>query len=325
MATPANPYFSRRRLLGASAASAAAGLLAACGSGTIDSALKPGRVISFGDGMSDVGQTGAGASYSVNDGNTNVWVKQLALSYGITLTAQTQGGFGYAQGNARIVAMPDAAGSTSTLTTQQQIDKFLASNTFAANDLVVVSGGLSDIIVEMAKVTAGTQTSAQMVANVGQAGVDYAAQITRLVQSGAKYVVAAGVYNLARSPWAVNSGQTTLLGSAAAKFNEQLLVNIVNLGANVLYADAAYYFNLFTGSPASYNLTDASSIACNSIDPGPGIGIGAGQVNAVRCNPATIGEGLDYTRLAFADAVHFTPVGHVLFGNYIFSRLRARW
>ena len=304
-------------------AAGAAATLAACGSGTIESALKPSRVINFGDAMSDVGQ--GGSRYTVNDGAVNTWSALVAANYGLTLTAAVSGGTGYAQGNARVAGKPDAAGVSTTPTVTQQIDSFLASNTFGASDLVLVNGGLSDIIYEMAAVTAGTQTSDQMIANLATAAQNLAAQLQRLVKAGAKYVVVAGVYNLARSPWATSTGQTGLLGAASAKFNEQLLVNSVNLGANVLYADAAYYFNLVTSVPTGYGLTDASTVMCTSVDAGAGIGIGTGQINSALCNTTTIATGLDYTKFAFADAVYFTPVAQVLFGNYVYTRLRARW
>lgn len=301
----------------------AAGLLSACGSGTIESALKPGRIVSFGDAMSDLGQSGQ--RYTVNDGTVNLWTAQMASNFSLPLVASSAGGTSYAQGNARITGKPDAAGSSTTLSIAQQIDKFLAADKFGATDLVLINGGISDIIVETAPVVAGTASSAQMIANVAKAGQDFAAQIQRLVAAGAKYVVVTGTYNLSRSPWGKAIGQTVLLDAASSKFNEQLLVNIVNLGANVLYADSAYYFNLVTGVPAAYNLTDSTVVACNTIDAGAGIGIGTGQVNAALCSPTTITAGLDYTKLVFADPVYFTPAAQSLFGNYAYTRLKARW
>lgn len=320
MADPATHLPGRRGFL---LAAGAASVLTACGSGTIESALKPSRIITFGDGMSDVGQNGS--RYTVNDGSTNVWAAVIASNYSVTLTPSKQGGLGYAQGNARISGTPDAAGNAATLSVKQQIDAFLATNAFGPNDLVLMSGGLSDVIYEMAAVTAGKQTSAQMVDNVSKAGQDLAAQLQRLVQSGARYVVVAGCYNLGRSPWATATGQTALLSTASAKFNEQLLVNIVSLGANVLYADAAYYYNLITATPTAYNLLDATSVMCTSVDSTNGLGIGAGQVNSNLCTTSTIATGLDYTKYAFADPVYFTPAAQSLFGTFAYTRLKARW
>ena len=64
---------------------------------------------------------------------------------------------------------------------------------------------------------------------------------------------------------------------------------------------------------------------CTSVDPGPGIGTGAGQVNSNLCTPNTIAAGLDYTLYLFADRVYPTPRGHQLFGDYAYDRIRNRF
>jgi len=311
----------RRALLALACASAA--LMTACGSGTTESALVPSRFVAFGDGFSDLGE--GGSRYTVNDGSANVWSQYMANLFGQNITAASAGGQSYARGNARVLLKPDAAGSTATLTVTEQVDRFLATNTIGPNDVMVIGGGFSDIIVQMAAVRAGTQTGEQMVANVRQAGRDLGAQVRRLVGAGAKYVVVTGAYNLARSPWAAAIGQGNLLLESSTRFNEELLVSIVDLGANVLFVDAAFHYNLVTGSPASYNLTDALGTVCTSVDPGPGIGIGNGQISSSLCNTSTIVTGVDYNMYVFADAVYPTPQAHRLFGEYAYHRVRARW
>lgn len=306
----------------AAAALASLAMLAACGSGSIESALQPARIVSFGDGMSDLGNR---ARYTVNDGTTNVWVQQFAASYRLTLTSSSAGGLGYAWGNARINSKPDAAGNAATPTLVEQVDAFLAANTVGQNDVYVLNAGLSDIVAETAAVQAGTRSEAQMLANLQQAGRDLGAQARRLVQAGAKYVVVVGPYNLGRSPWATSINKVALLTDATNKLNEAMLVSVVDLGANVLYVDAAYYFNLVTAFWGSYGFNDATTVACTSVDPANGIGIGTNQVNSALCTPSTIGAGLDYNKYEFADRIYFTPELNRLFGIYAFDRIRARW
>ena len=218
------------------AALASAALLAACGSGTIESQLRPSRIISFGDGLSDVGQTSnaqiANARYTVNDGSTNIWAQQLAASYGLPLTSAASGGLGFAQGNARVVEATDAAGGTAP-SIKAQIDAFLASGSFGANDLVLVNGGISDIVAQTEAFRAGALTSEQLLVNVDQAGKDLGAQVRRLVSAGAKFVVVVGAYGLGKSPYASDIGQTALLDKLSfagesginrpRSFNEALL------------------------------------------------------------------------------------------------------
>lgn len=311
----------RRALL--ALASASALLIAACGSGTIESQLKPSRIVVFGDSLSDLGQ--GGTRYTVNDGTVNVWTQQVAASFGVGLTTQASGGTSYATGNARINTRPDAGGNSTTPTVKEQIDVFLPTGPIGVNDLLIVNGGIADIIAEMAKVTAGTQTSDQMLANVRQAGRDLAAQVRRLVQAGATHVVVVGPYHLGKTPWALNIGRVDLLTEASSRFNDELLIAIVDLGANVLYVDAALNFNLMVGSPSSFGLSNVVDPVCTSGDPGLGIGTGAGQVNSALCNTTTLLPGADYARYLFADRIYPTPQGHRKFGEYAYTRIRARW
>jgi outer membrane lipase/esterase len=314
-------HWMRRALL--ALASASALLVSACGSGTIESQLHPSRIVAFGDSFSDLGQ--GGSRYTVNDGTTNIWLQAVASNFGVALDNAVAGGTSYATGNARVNTQPNAAGSSATPTVKEQVDLFLAGNSIAVNDLVIINGGIADIVAEMAKVNAGAQTSDQMIANVQQAGRDLGAQVLRLVQAGGKHVVVVGTYDLGKSPWARSTGQTALLSDASGKFNEKLLLSIVDLGANVLYVDAALLFNLMVSTPTSYELSNVTDVVCTSVDPGPGIGTGAGQVNSALCTTSTIVPGVNYATHLFADRVYPTPQGHRQFGAYAYDRIRSRW
>jgi outer membrane lipase/esterase len=293
--------WKRRALL--ALASASVLLFASCGGGTIESQLKPSRLVVFGDGFSDLGQVG-GQRYTVKAPGINVWTEELAAAYGITVTSAAAGGTSYATGHARINSKPDAVGNSATPTVAEQITAFLATNTIGANDLVVVGGGIGDIIAEAAQLKAGTQTSQQMVADAQQAGRDLGAQVRRLVQAGATHVVVTGPYDLGKSPWATATAQTNLLTDVSTKFNTELLVSIVDLGANVLYVDAALLYNLMATVPSAYNLTDSIHPVCNSVDPGVGIGIGTGEVNSALCTTSTL-VNLNYGGFLFADKVRY--------------------
>jgi outer membrane lipase/esterase len=299
-------------------------LLAACGSGTIESQLTPTRLVVFGDGLSDLGQTGT--RYTVNDGSVNIWTQELAVHYGLTLANAASGGTSYATGNARINTKPDAAGNSATPTVKEQIDAFLAAGgVFGPSDLIIVSGGTSDLIAEMAKVTAGTETRDQMTANVQRAGQDLAAQIRRIVAAGGTHVVAVGAYQLGRSPWAIQIGQVDFLNSASIAFNDALLVSMVDLGSNVLFVDLGLFVNLVTVNTTSFAIVNATDPVCTSVDPGPGIGTGPGQINSALCTPATIAPGADYNSFAFADRVYLTPTAQRQFGDFAFARIHDRF
>ena len=205
------------------------------------------------------------------------------------------------------------------------VHTFLSKGGFADNDLVMINGGISDVIANMAAVNAGTITTEQMITASRQAGTDFAAQIRRLVNAGAKYVVVAGTYDLSKTPWATDIGRTTVLNSASSAFNEGLLVGIVDLGANVLYVDLAYYVNLYTSSPSAYGFENATKAVCTSVDATDGIGIGAGKVNSALCTTSTLLASANQDKYAFADSVYLTPSAQRQFGTYAYDRLRSRW
>ncbi|HVE53529.1 MAG TPA: SGNH/GDSL hydrolase family protein [Ramlibacter sp.] len=304
------------------AATASALLLAACGGGSVESEFTPGRIVAFGDAMADLGQNGS--RYTVNDGQVNNWTQYVADSYGRPLAPASAGGTSYAEGNARIVAEPDAAGSTATRTVQEQVDAFLAAGTPTALDLVIVNAGTSDLIVQAQAVIAGSQSPDQMRENARQAARDLATQVRRLVTAGAKHVVVVGPTNLGRTPWAVETGQGSLLESATRTFNTELLVRMEDLGDNLLYVDAEREFNLYASNPTAYDMQVATEAVCTSVDPGPGIGTGNGQVDSSECTPATLRDS-NYNRYLYADRVYPTPHAHRLFGDFAQARIKERW
>jgi phospholipase/lecithinase/hemolysin len=145
------------------------------------------------------------------------------------------------------------------------------------------------------------------------------------VNAGAKQVVVIGPYDLSRSPAAIAAGQTSAAGDASGRFNDQLLVDIVDLGTNVLYVDAPFFFNLLTSDPATYGLSNGTSPVCTSVDPGPGIGLGPNMVNSAMCTTATIVSGASYNLYAFADWIYFTPSVNRLFGDTAWDKIHARF
>ncbi|BDT70295.1 hypothetical protein os1_44880 [Comamonadaceae bacterium OS-1] len=308
----------RRAVLGLACASAA--LLAACGSSSVESQLKPTRIIAFGDAFSAVTP---GASYTVNDPTSGVittWLAQLASSYGVGLNTSLV----YAKGNARINSTTDAAGG-SNAPIKVQIDNFLAGNSLGANDLVVLNGGISDIVADMA--ASGTT------ANATQYGKDLGAQVKRVVDAGGKYVAVVGTYNLGRSPWAIASGKTAALQQASLDFNIALKVYLQtqNLAANVRYVEAEAYFNNLSGTDfRNYGFTNVTDLACASVDSTAGIGTGVGQVNSSLCdptklNPAIVANsaGVTYDQYLFADRLYFTPLAQRLFGLQTYTFLHG--
>lgn len=280
----------------------ATGLLAGCGDGEIVSVLSPNRFISFGDGLSDVGQ--AGYRYTINDGTVNTWADRLASRYGKNLTTQSAGGLGYAQGHGATQASPRSVAA--------QIDAFLSSQTVNPNDVVLLNLPMADVLASLAAVKAGTITEAAATGQVEAVGRAHVLQINRLLSAGIKYIVVLGVYHLGTSPFAIAQGQVALATGLSQKLNDAFKTDAVNLGANLLFVDAAFLVNRNVLTGASYGFSNINTAICTTTD-------------ASTCNSGTLIAGATATQYVFADGIHLTPACNQQLGDYAYDQLRGRW
>ena len=276
--------WTRRAALALVGVSAAA-MMAACGDGSVVSDLKPARFITVGDSFADVGQ--AGGKYTVNDGSLT-WVQQLAAHYSLTVDPASAGGWGYAQGYARVDSA-DTSSGTAAPSVKEQVDQLLARTSMQEGDVMMLNGGLHDIV---AAVNA-TGISDQTTATVKAAGKALAAQVRRVVAAGATHVVVTGVQNVGLTPWAVRLGEQSSIEKLSVAFNDALLIDIADMGATVLYFDASLFFNLINNKPENYSVDNATDPVCTTPD-------------ASTCTPASV-VSTDYNRYLYADSLNFTP------------------
>jgi outer membrane lipase/esterase len=293
------PGFSLRRAFLA-LASASLALLAGCGSSEVVDPFYPTRMLSVGDGFSDLGQDGN--RYTVNDGTVNIWTEYMASLYGLPLRPSDKGGLSYARGDALV------SGDGNSIETQ--VTKMLAANTLVAGDLVVLNGGVTDIVLTAARPDISYSEKTAIVQAAGKA---LGAQVIRLVNAGAKHMLVAGVWPLGNTPLGTETGQVDNLNNLTLAFNNAFKVAIVNLGANVLYLDSStYYYNVYNNPTAYPPLNNVTTKACTT-------------VLVTQCTPLTITPGFDYNTLLFANGAYPTPTGHRLLGGYTQSQVTARW
>jgi outer membrane lipase/esterase len=274
-------------------------LLAACGSGSTFEPLVPTRFISFGDGYSDLGQQAGGNRYTVNDGSVNIWVEQLAASYGRTITASVNpGGLGFAQGNARIT---DIAA---------QINIFLGANTIGKSDVLVIDPGVAELVA----LDLANATDAALNAAATAAGKALAAQVLRLTAAGGKHVVIVSSPDLGKTPFAAAAGRTMRLFNATREFNLSLKVELASVTNNVLFIDNEGYFNTIFNNATSF--LGAGAVTAS----------GACLALASACTPTTLAAGVtNYNLHIFADSLYPTPATHRLIGTNAYNRVRERW
>jgi outer membrane lipase/esterase len=279
----------------------ASALLAGCGSGSTFEPLVPTRFVSFGDGLSDLGQSGS--RYTVNDASVNIWPQQLAANYGRTLTASISGGLGFAAGDARV------AGANSIAT---QIDAFLAANTIGSSDVLVIDAGIAELIA-LAQASPGNDAALRTAADL--AGKALGAQVLRLTAAGGKHVVVGNAPDLGKTPFATASNRVAGLTAATRAFNDGLKIALANVTDNVLLIDNESYVNTIHNSPSTLigaggNVTQA---ACST-------------PTALTCTTTTLTIGVtNYNLHLYADDRYPTPNAHRLIGNNAFNRVKARW
>ncbi len=279
---------------------ASALFLAACGSGSTFEPLAPTRVISLGDGLSDLGQTGS--KFTVNDGTVNIWVERVASSYGKTITAKVSGGLGFAQGGARV--------NTGANAIADQITAFLAANTIGASDLLIVDAGVA----ELAALAAANATDPALATAADAAGKALAAQVLRLTAAGGKHIVIANAPNLGRTPFAVAQARTAGFTAATRAFNDGLKIALANVTTDVLFIDNEAYVNTIYNSPSLLG-TGGNVVLAACSTP-----------TAQTCTPTTLAAGVtNYNLHLFADDRHLGPSAHRLLGDNAYNRIKARW
>ncbi len=280
-AAPSRRRFLQGSLLTGAAALAGPALLSACGSGDIVSALKPSRIRVLGDGLSFLGSP----RYTVNPitGTARLWVDQLASRYGMSLTAAD----GFAAGDA--TAADIAA-------------QIAAAGTPAPNDLYLINAPMKDIF---------DSAASELAAKA--AGTALAQAVADLINSGAQYVVVAGVYDLSESPAVITLGQQAAFKAAVTQYNDAFKIGAEPFGKNLLFVDLAYYVNELVRIPGYYGL-DASTIS-TPVCTTP---------LAIDCTTATL-VNPNYVDYLFADDRYLTPEAHRLFGDFAYDKISQRW
>jgi len=285
--------FSRSRRAVLAAALASPVLLASCGGGgeSIVSRFNPTRAVLI-------------------EGGGSSWGQQVASQYGIASVFAPTGGPEYSLG-----ATPIGGGLGAT-TLQQRVDLALAAGV-GEDDLVVLSGGVPDIVAE----TLG----AGSVANIEAVADRMADQILRLVAGGATHVLVASAYDVGRTPRFAGTGQEATASNLTQAFNNRLKVRLAVLNGSPLplvLFDAENLLNrieLPVNSGGGFlNFTNASAPACT------GSVQGVGTVSSATCTTGAFG-GNDPAVFLFYDPVYLTPYAQTVFGDEAYNVARRVW
>ena len=331
-----------------------------------DTRLKIDAITIFGDSLSDVGTYAIATGDAANHGKFTVnpgaiWVENIASHYGLALTpnrsltmdkdasygattavgtASMLGGNGYAEGGARVAALPSESGvgnNQLVAPVATQIDHYFATHDkVGAKELVVIDGGGNDTYAQFSAVCWGTDdnqlgsgktTLAIATAQIENAARAQVANIARLVAHGASLVLVASASDWSGNPF----GQYYLsaayqatgcytpvtpqqIGQWTTRFNEILRDGVAGL-AGVVYLDTGSAFADALASPQKYGLVNTHAPACNNTTP---------TSSASFCTAATLVAPDAAQTYFWSDAFHPTPRGHKILSDAALSLLDAK-
>lgn len=296
-------------------------LLAACGGGTTQvDRFVPERVLSFGDELSRLEDTGA--KYSVNALTTTapitidcttspLWMQYMASTSYAKVFAECKGtattpnvsAFRYAVTNARVDDV--------VATLKARIDSGDIKNT----DLVTVMVGMYDIIDQYALYDGSNE--AALIATLTAQGQKLAAQVNAVTGTGARVLVST-IHDLSLSPWAlkekadVGDDRPALLSRMVDAFNKSMRLDLINDGSKIGLLLADDLSRAMVRVPSAYGLGDVITPACLEAN-----------WNSATCTTATvITAAKDKTATyLWADQIHPAANFHLYLGQQAVSRL----
>jgi outer membrane lipase/esterase len=304
--------FKTPHLLGATLATCATLLLVACGGGTSQvDPFAPTRYVALGDELSVIASDGR--KYSVNAFNAAgtaldctlnpVWTQVVAASFGFHFKECPGTSTTAAQAEIWAGVGADAAGL------KAQIDAHAAAP-FAQTVLATVLVGMHDV--KSIYENRGSATEAALIEQARQRGADIATQVNRLVNLGAKVVVATAP-DLGLTPYALAKGTADagLLTRLTLALNGRMRVNILNDGRYVGLVLADEMIQTAVKLPSVYGLVE-----------GNGVTKAACSVALPDCTTSTLVTGASADSWLWADDFRLGRIAQLQVGNQAASRAR---
>lgn len=264
----------------------------------------------FGDSLTDGGYFSAGTqappplgqgiaeSGQFTTNPDNVWATSFAEQLGTTavpiVLGGNQTGNNYAIGGAR--AGVDV--SSTILSTNTQVNGYLANNRVDPNGLYVVWAGANDLL-------AVNDNPANALGIVGSAVQSQIATVNALKNNGANYILVPNIPDVGLTPNAISGGPAAQAQSTAITnfYNQSMLNGVASTGANIIPLDTFSLTQLVAANPSAYGFTNVTDRAC-----GAGSSLLCGRDDLVAPNAEN-----DYF---FADGIHPTGRTHQMIADY---------
>jgi outer membrane lipase/esterase len=288
--------------------------LAPASAQTLSATQGGGRVISFGDSLSDNGNTRAATGnppapyFNGRFSNGPTWVELLngPMNSPIQGTG-VAGNVNLAFGGARADNGVNLNGPLPSIGTQVGI--FVGNGgTFGAKDLVTMQGGANDIFQYFTLNPAATPPG--IIGASTAAANAFTTDVQAAIGAGAKKLLVTNLADIGSTPAYNGSPLSAGAGALASQaYNAQWQQNVValaaaNRGVNIIQADMAALFNVIKANPGAFGITNGTQ-ACTA---------------SAAC---VTGNAAAQNQYLFWDTVHPTSVGQALEARYALLLLNA--
>jgi phospholipase/lecithinase/hemolysin len=292
-----------------------------------------GRIVSFGDSLSDLGTyevvagLKGGGKFTTNPGK--IWIEVVAGKLGLPakpsrhegfgIPLQELGGFNYGQGGSRVLVPRQKlqADEVQTLTARpvvEQVEIFLSKyQNFNADDLVLVQGGPNDVNAQLSAVNAQKITPEEAVKNVAQVASDLANIVVHLKERGGQKVVVVNLPAIELTPRVTAAGPQAqqLVALMVSTFNAALAAQLSVVNAQLI---DIYSFDVgFNNTYANLGFTDITHAACKtSILP-----LGS----SLFCNSKNLVQPGADLKYKYADDLHPTTGFSRVVGEFVYGEI----
>lgn len=272
------------------------------------SAFAADSAVIFGDSLSDGGTFDS--RFTTNPGQTAA--EYIAAQEGAPTTTWVQGGSNFAQGGARVNSDSADPPDAPQRPISTQVAQYLAQNGGTANPstLYLIQGGANDIFQNLEAVGGGTMTIDQLQAATYQSGVDFATQVAKLQQAGAKTIVVQNLPNIGLAPEFVGTANAATVTALAQAYNNVVASALSQMGVKAVVLDDYTLIGEVAANPSAYGFTNATEVACTTS-------------SSLDCTAATLVSPNAASTYVFADGVHPTTGAQKLLAQYALATLNA--
>ena len=278
------------------------------------------NAIFFGDSLTDagtyVGQPAIAGIYPIAGKFTTnpgpVWSEVVAAALGHPTTPSNQGGTDYAAGGARVDLQPGYPNSSLVPFVQvatpvsAQITAYLNATGGVADPhaLYSVWAGANDLFALEDNEPAYNALPMTDVAD------QLVAQVARLKNAGARYIVVMNLPDIGITPGAAEEGTKVLGTTYSREFNHELFAQLAAQGIRVIPIDTYGLLNQIIADAAQFGFTNTTGKACGNLP------------SSLVCSSTDYKAGSDQTYI-FADKDHPTTATHKILADYVLSVLDA--